>query len=121
MKQSAVTHSPSVTLARATSLPEGGFYLRLSTYSKLTKQSLIVRCRGRTLPIPLRFVSSVATRHLPIERRLNDYIILSRAYETVFDDNPSVSPWLTPPFTQGRLKRSVTVGEGQLHPKTSDI
>ena len=29
VKQSAVTHSPSVTLARATSLPEGGFYLRL--------------------------------------------------------------------------------------------
>ena len=29
VKQSAVTHSPSVTLTRATSLPEGGFYLRL--------------------------------------------------------------------------------------------
>ena len=29
VKQSAVTHSPSVTLARATSLPEGGFYLCL--------------------------------------------------------------------------------------------
>lgn len=29
VKQRAFTHSPSVTLARATSLPEGGFYLRL--------------------------------------------------------------------------------------------
>ena len=116
------------------------FIYVFATYSKLTKQSLIARCRGRTLTTSLRsvssvtschlpprgrlkrlsaypkqnlwnnlhYTSSVATRYLPIGQGLNDYIILSRAYETVFDGNPSVSPWLTPPFTQGRLKWSVT-------------